>query len=103
MLGLLPDYFYHLFACLELINPIFPHPLYLSTEFILFEPKDQFSYFPTINFFYQVGEDDLDDSALVFDGFEHSIEVLGESLEDGGLFGESVLVFLSEVGHFGDI
>jgi hypothetical protein len=40
MLGLLPDYFYHLFACLELINPIFPHPLYLSTEFIFLEPKD---------------------------------------------------------------
>ena len=103
MLGLLPDHLDDLFASDQLVDPLLPHPLDLPAELVLLEPHDQLSHLAAVDLLDEVDEHQLDHLALALDRLEHAVELLREVLEDGGLFGESILVLLNEVRHLDDV
>lgn len=93
LLVLFADDFDGLFACFELVDPILAYSLHLAAKLVFLKPDDELGDPFAVYFLYHVYEDQLDDSALVFNRFEDPIELLGESLEDCGFFREAILEF----------
>lgn len=103
LLVLLADDFDGFFACLELVDPVLAYSLNLPTKLVFLKPDDELGDPLALYFLNHVYEEQLDDSALVFYGFEDPVELLGEALEDCGFFGEAILEFGDELRHPGHI
>lgn len=93
LLVLFADDFNRLFACLELVDPVLAYSLNLAAKLIFLKPEDELGNPFAVYFLYHVYKHQFDDFALVLNGFEDSIELLGESFEDSGFFREAILEF----------
>jgi hypothetical protein len=96
---LLPDHLYHFLTSSQLARPLLPHLPYLAAEFVVLEPNNQLSHLPAFYLLHKVSENEFHHFALVFNGLEHPIELLGECFEDFSLLRKSIFVLVDQLRH----